>query len=274
MSNTTSAQTPSGVCKKYDEDGYVVVRNVLDADLIGEMGQHVDWLLARNPGVRSERLGHTLIPDDPFWCRLISDDRLLDIAEEFIGPDIALFASSYISKPPFDGLPVLWHQDGSYWPLDPPDAVVSLWVAADDSTPENGCMRVIRGTQHLDFKEQMQLEDKTSDVLSGTTLSREWVDESKVVDVVLKAGDVSIHNPNIVHGSSANMSPRRRCGLTIRYIPTSTRIVRGMRGWPDERWPCCFLVRGAAVPGVNEYIQMPRYDASRHMPFKGCDEWK
>jgi hypothetical protein len=43
--------------------------------------------------------------------RLVSDDRLLNLAEIFVGKDIALFASHYVSKPPFSGLPVLWHQD-------------------------------------------------------------------------------------------------------------------------------------------------------------------
>ena len=80
--------------------------------------------------------------NDPFWVRLISDDRLLDIAQEYVGPNIALFASHYISKPPADGHPVLWHQDGSYWPLEPME-VVTLWLAVDDSLPENGCMQAI-----------------------------------------------------------------------------------------------------------------------------------
>src|SRR5690606_40334400 len=56
---------------------------------------------------------------DPFWVRLISDDRLVDIASLFVGPDVALFASHYISKPPFTGQPVLWHQDSAFWPLEP-----------------------------------------------------------------------------------------------------------------------------------------------------------
>ena len=267
----TTASDLAQVRKIYDEHGYVVVRSVLDANLVAEMGKHVDWLLERNPGVRPEHLGHTLIPDDPFWCRLLSDPRLLDIAQQFIGPNIALFASSYFSKPPYDGLPVLWHQDGNYWPLDPQEAVVSLWLAADDSTPENGCMRVIRGTQNMEFKPHVR-ETTVRNALSST-LPPEMVDESKAVDVILKAGDVSIHGPNIVHGSNANTSPKRRCGLTIRYIPTTTRIVRGLRGWPDEKWPCCFLLRGKAVPGINEYVQMPKYVPGKHMPFKGCEKW-
>jgi len=227
--------------------------------------------LTHNPGVRPEKLGHTLIPDDPFWCRLVSDNRLLDIAEQFLGPNIALFASSYFSKPPFDGMPVLWHQDGNYWPLEPQDAVVSLWLAADDSTPENGCMRVIPGTQNMEFTEHLR-EEKKRNVLQSQ-LPPDVIDESRAIDIVLKAGDVSIHGPRIVHGSNANLSPKRRCGLTIRYIPTTTRIVPGQRGWPNEKWPCSFLLRGQGVPGVNEYLPMARYDPARHMPFNGCEEW-
>jgi ectoine hydroxylase-related dioxygenase (phytanoyl-CoA dioxygenase family) len=269
-SEAATATSLSDVRKVFDENGYVVVRQALDPNLVAEMGQHIEFLMKHNPGVRPESLGHTLIPDDPFWCRLISDPSLLDIAQQFIGPNIALFASSYFSKPPFDGLPVPWHQDGNYWPLDPQDAVVSLWLAADDSTPENGCMRVIPGTQDMQFQQHVPVSGRNA---LGSKLPAEFVDESKAVDVILKAGDVSIHGPNIIHGSNANTSPHRRCGLTIRYIPTSTRITRGIRGWPDEQWPCCFLLRGKAVPGVNEYVQMPKYVAGKHMPFRGCERW-
>jgi phytanoyl-CoA hydroxylase len=84
--------------------------------------------MKKNPGIKAEGLGHTLMTDDAFWVRLISDDRLLDIAEQFIGPDIALFASHYISKPAFSGEPVLWHQDGSDWPLAPMEVATHLLV--------------------------------------------------------------------------------------------------------------------------------------------------
>ena len=69
--------------------------------------------------------------DDPFWLRVVSDDRLLDIAELFVGPNIALFNSSYFCKRASHGSPVLWHQDRSYWPID--SDVVTLWLAVDDS---------------------------------------------------------------------------------------------------------------------------------------------
>lgn len=250
--------------QKYNTDGYVVFPNVLDAELMQEAKDHVAWLIAKNPKLRPEHLGHALMLDDPFWVRLVSDDRLLDIAEQFIGPNIALFASHYISKPAFDGRPVLWHQDGSYWPLDPME-VVTLWLAVDDSVPENGCMRVIPGTQTMALQE-MKVNHQVESVLDSE-VDPALVDESKAVDIILKSGGVSVHHPNIIHGSEANTSPMRRCGLTIRYIPTSTRILR-------ESSAAAFMLRGEAVPGVNNYLPRPRYVEGTHMPFRGCEGWK
>lgn len=143
--------------------------------------------------------------------------------------------------------------------------VVTLWLAVDDSTPENGCMRVIPGTHTLGLQ-GMNARTDMANVLSAE-IDPASVDESRAVDVVLKAGDVSVHHPNIVHGSEANNSARRRCGLTIRYIPTSTRIMS------DEPWPSAFLLRGEAVPGVNEYRPWPRFIEGKHMPFSGCEAW-
>ena len=249
--------------EQYDREGYAIFSQVLDGDLISEASEHIDWLLQRNPGVRPEQLHHTLMSGDPFWVRLIADDRLLDVAEQFIGPNIALFASHYISKPPFDGQAVLWHQDGSYWPLEPMD-VVTLWLAIDDSTTENGCMRVIPGTQHVSLQKMRERTD-VANVLNSE-IDPEMVDESRAVDLVLKAGDVSVHHPNVIHGSNANNSPHRRAGLTIRYIPTSTRVLQ-------RDWPSVFLLRGEPVPGINTYRQRPAYVEGVSMPFRGSETW-
>jgi len=260
----TQANTDE-LMEQYKRDGYVIFRNVVDADLVAEASAHIDWLVERHPELRPEELWHTLVPGDPFWVRLISDSRLLDVAQLFVGPNIALFASHYISKPPYEGLPVLWHQDGSYWPLDPME-VVTLWLAVDHSTPENGCMRVIPGTQNMALQHMQQRTD-VRNVLSSE-IDPALVDESKAVDVVLAPGDVSVHEPSIIHGSNANTSPMRRAGLTMRYIPTSTRITT------PEPWPYSFHVRGEAVPGVNVYQPRPKWVAGEHMPFRGCEAWQ
>jgi ectoine hydroxylase-related dioxygenase (phytanoyl-CoA dioxygenase family) len=144
--------------------------------------------------------------------------------------------------------------------------VVTLWLAADDSTPENGCLRVIPGTQHLEFFEILERKDVDNVLSSG--IDENVVDASKAVDIILKAGDVSIHHPNVIHGSDANHSDKWRRGLTIRYIPASTRIVTD-----KPVWEAAFLLRGQAVPGVNTYNPWPKYDPEHSMKFKGCENW-
>lgn len=247
----------------YERDGYAIVPGAIDAELVEEAQRHVSWLLEQHPDTRPENLGTHLVAGDPFWVRLVSDDRLLDIAEQFIGPDIALFASHWIAKPPFDGKPVLWHQDGSFWPLEPM-SVISLWLAADEVTAENGCMYVIPGT-HTMRLEELQTRTDVDNVL-GAAMDEGLIDKSKAVDVVLHEGDVELHHPNIVHGSNANNSPRWRRGLTIRYIPTSTRIL--------NKAITPLLLRGKAVEGINDYAPWPTYREGEHMPFRDAEAWK
>jgi ectoine hydroxylase-related dioxygenase (phytanoyl-CoA dioxygenase family) len=248
--------------RRFQQDGYVIFRDVLDEELLNEASDHVEWLADRHPDVRPEQLGHVLLRDDPFWIRLVSDDRLVDIAQQFVGPDIALFASHYISKPPYSGRPVLWHQDSAFWPLEPME-VVTLWLAIDHSTPENGCVRLIPGS-HTRPIEAMRLNTAVENVL-GHEIAVE-VDESRAVDMVLRPGDVEVHHPNIVHGSNANTSPMRRCGLTIRYIPTSTRITD-----PEQPYPSAFHLRG--TPGANTYQPRPSYVKGKHFPFRDSAGW-
>ncbi|AYY15380.1 phytanoyl-CoA dioxygenase family protein [Actinobacteria bacterium YIM 96077] len=237
----------------FERDGYIIFRDVIDPDLINEVHGHVEWLRQRHPDVRPEQLGHIYLRDDPFWLRLVSDERLLRIAELFVGPDIALFASHYISKPPYSGQPVLWHQDAAFWPLEPMD-VVTLWLAVDHSTPENGCVRLIPGSHTWDIADKRANTDVES--VLGEEIAVD-VDEDQAVNMVLAPGDVEVHHSAIVHGSEANTSPHRRCGLTIRYIPTSTKITA-----EEQPYPSAFHLRGD--PGVNVYQPWPAFDPDRH----------
>jgi len=141
--------------------------------------------------------------------------------------------------------------------------VVTLWLAIDHSTPENGCVRLIPGS-HTRPIEAMRQNTAVENVL-GHEIAVE-VHESQAVDMVLRPGDVEVHHPNIVHGSNANTSPRRRCGLTIRYIPTTTRITD-----PEQPYPSAFHLRGA--PGRNTYQPHPSYVEGKHFPFRDSADW-
>lgn len=252
----------SNLVEEYEREGFVIVPQVLPQDLVAEARAHFEWLRNKHPDRRPEDLNTDLVIGDPFWVRLAADERLLDVAQLFLGPDIALFASHYICKPPKTGLPVLWHQDGSYWPLEPMK-VVTLWLALTDVTPENGCMRVIPRTHTMELSEVVERTDHEN--VLGSGMDDSVVEGYDSVDIVLRPGDVEIHHPNIIHGSLGNESDHWRMGLTLRYIPATTRILQG--GAP-------YLLRGNSVPGVNEYLPKPAFVPEKHMPFRGSENWK
>ena len=252
--------------QEYDQKGYVIVRKAIDADLAGETAEHVHWLAERHPDIRPEKFGHHMLVTDPFMHRLVSDERLVDIVAQFLGANIAMWAAHYIAKPPEHGQKVLWHQDGSYWPLEPME-VTTIWLAATESTRANGCLRVLPGTQNnrlLSRREMIDVPDGKNVLESGIHPSQ--IDDSHVIDIELNPGDVSVHNPRIIHSSEPNTSDKWRIGLTLRYIPTSTRVKR------EGDRP--ILVRGAPDgSNGNIYAERPLYDPAIHMPFRGMEEW-
>lgn len=250
-----------GIGKDYDRNGFVIVRNVLPADLIREVDRHIDWLMERHPELPPESLGHWLIADDPFWVRFLSDRHLLDVAEALVGPDIAFFAADYICKPPRTGKGVLWHQDGHYWPLEPMD-VITVWFAVTPSKPANGCVRVIPGS-HKHGLHKHSPERKERYILNQADPGA--YDVSQAVDLELAPGDISVHHPLLLHGSNPNTSGLWRRGGSIQYMPATTRVTR--------EWPCLFLFRGKPADGINTYREFPAYKAGKHMAYSGCEAW-
>ena len=248
--------------KSYEKNGYYIIRDVIKSKLVKEVQDHVKWLQNKYPKIRPEAFHHDLLVNDPFIHKLLNNKNMLDIVEMIIGPDIALFGAHYIAKKPNDGKPVGWHQDGSYWPLEPMN-VVSIWLAGTDSNKSNGCMRVIPGTQNkklIKASEMIKLD--TEDYVLDLAISKSDIDCQKAVDVELNAGDISIHNPSIVHGSNANLSDSWRIGLTLRFIPTSTYVNRA-------NWEC-ILLRGRPNDAVkNNYVPKPVFKESEHMYFSG-----
>jgi ectoine hydroxylase-related dioxygenase (phytanoyl-CoA dioxygenase family) len=253
--------------KEYDKNGYAIVRDVIESELVSEVKSHVQWLSKKYPDIRPEAFHHNLLVHDPFIHHLLDSEKLLDVIEAIIGPDIALFGAHYIAKKPHDGKPVGWHQDGSYWPLEPME-VVSVWLAGTDSTTENACMRVIPGTQDIKMlKPSEMINLNTEDYVLDLAIDPKQIDESDAVDIELNAGDISIHNPAIVHGSNSNVSNQWRIGLTLRYIPTSTYVNR-------EAWDC-ILLRGNPKSGIeNSYAGKPVFDPDQHMSFRGQEIYR
>ena len=181
---------------------------------------------------------------------LVRHPSLLDAVEDVLGPDLLCWNSSFFTKEADSPGYVSWHQDATYWGLSEPD-VVTAWVAFTESTPRNGNMRVIPGS-HLHQAAHVDTFNPDNLLSRGQEVAVE-VDERQAVDITLQPGQMSLHHVLIVHGSRPNLSPDRRIGYAIRYIPTRVRQVTGQ---PDS----ATLVRGHDTFGHFDLEAPPAHD--------------
>jgi ectoine hydroxylase-related dioxygenase (phytanoyl-CoA dioxygenase family) len=144
---------------------------------------------------------------------LLADDRIVEYVSDILGPDVVGWGCHYFCKMPHDGKRVDWHQDATYWPLTP-SKTVTVWLAIDDADSGNACMRFVPGS-HLRGPLPFAVADDESTVLNQKVSGVEEFDPP--VDNELQAGEISLHSDLLLHGSEANDSDRRRCGLTLRY---------------------------------------------------------
>jgi non-heme Fe2+,alpha-ketoglutarate-dependent halogenase len=153
---------------------------------------------------------------------LATHPRVLDAVEQIIGPNILVHHASLFCKYPHDGTFVSWHQDGYFLDLSEP-LLVSAWIALSESNLANGCMRVVRNSHQSGRVEHANSAISDRNLLpSGLEVARE-VDERDATDVVLHAGEMSLHHVNLVHGSNANDSAEPRLGFAVRYVAPSVR---------------------------------------------------
>ena len=162
--------------------------------------------------------------DLEFVWRMATYPPLLALMQELMGPDLLLLSTDFFIKQgdPSGDIFVAWHQDVTFWGLEPA-AAHTAWIAIDDSDVENGCMRVIP-TSHRHGIVRHGTSERPGNLLSvNQEIPDQLVDSSGAADVVLAAGQVSIHDGHLFHASMPNRSRRRRAGLTVRFIPPHVR---------------------------------------------------
>ena len=235
--------------QQYREQGYAMGGQLLGARELTRLRREIDALIAAlPPGTRPENMPSRHYDND-YLRQLFLSDNLVDVAEQILGPDIALFTSYIISKRPGDGLAVAWHQDAAYFPIEPMETF-TLWLAVDDADAENGCMRVWPGS-HRERRVWLHSDDQSG----ATTLPLHLpdVDLKAGRDVPVQAGGFAVHDPFLLHGSKPNRSSRRRCGITIKYIPTYVDIDRTFVAPSGFDWSGIRLYWARGRRGDREY---------------------
>ena len=229
----------------YRQQGYALYHR----QLFGKEGHdRLLAILAQQLAQKGEKLSDELDTPhfrEPQLLDFLLDDSVLDLVQPVTGPDIVLWSSHFICKEPYVGRATPWHEDSAFWEgrVDSYENIVTVWLALDRSTRENGCMRVIPGTHRDGFSLYGSVD------ASKNTFNREilGVDTSAAVYFELERGECSLHDSRIIHGAQANTSPNRRCGYTMRYMPATTRMIEASN--PGHR---LWLARGRPRAG-NHY---------------------
>ncbi|MEM7429970.1 MAG: phytanoyl-CoA dioxygenase family protein, partial [Pseudomonadota bacterium] len=165
-----------------------------------------------------------------------------------LGPDVLLWMSSLFIKEPRTADFVGWHQDLHYWGLDGTDEVTA-WVALTPATPQNGCMRFVAGS-HRSVVEHVDTANPDN-MLSRQQEVAVEVDEAEATEVVLDAGEFSLHHGNLFHASHPNGSGDRRIGLALRYISPELRQA-GVEN------PRAMLISGEDTSGRYRLVSGPQ----------------
>lgn len=207
--------------EQFNRDGYLRPFRIFDEEEIAGIRRYFDKLLAETLAAGKD--SYSISTAHMRYGRvydLLTDPRIVALVKDLLGENVIAWGSHFFCKMPHDGKQVAWHQDASYWPLTPSKAV-TVWLAVDDADRENACMRFIAGSHHHGHLTYRPADTSEHSVLGQTIDNAEQY--GTVVDDELEAGEVSLHSDLLLHGSEANDSDRRRCGLTLRYCAADVR---------------------------------------------------
>jgi non-haem Fe2+, alpha-ketoglutarate-dependent halogenase len=225
-------QSEAAVFRKYFEDLFAY---------------HADRLKALPPSKHGPIFGHT----HTFlrWVyEIVSNPYVLDAVESVLGPNLLVWDSGWFVKMPGDRKYVSWHQDANYWGLEPAK-VATAWVALSESIPENGCLRVIPGSHLTPLLPQRDTYAPDNALSRGQEIAVD-VDEKQAINLVLRPGEMSLHDIAIIHGSKPNTSNIPRIGIAIRYLPPEVKQEGPARGF-------ALLVKGKDNFGNFDLLEPP-----------------
>jgi ectoine hydroxylase-related dioxygenase (phytanoyl-CoA dioxygenase family) len=161
----------------------------------------------------------------PVFNKVCLNKNILDAVESIIGKNILICGTTLFIKNPKEKGFVSFHQDAKYIGLEPHNWV-TVWVAISDANENNGCMRMLSGSHKENLRHHEQKFDENNLLTRGQTIKNVSLD--KTDPVILKAGQMSLHHPKIVHGSGLNYSDDRRIGFVIQsYIGSNVDQVLG-----------------------------------------------
>jgi len=232
---------------QFHRDGYIVIDSFLSKEEVVRVKKDIDRVCRQNADMTSDRSGFNLekANDDsldskapikqagllrkiqgavfevPAVKDVFTSPKMLDCMEDIMGGNIYYHSSKIMFKPAHGGAPKPWHQDAAYW-KDYASNQVTVWIAIDDATEENGCVWGIPGSHKLGLIPHVQKELQVEE-------SR--IDLSRAAPVPVMAGGLLIFHSLVLHMSKKNTSDKPRWAIICDYdsLPNLPIDVRDRR---------------------------------------------
>ena len=234
--------------KQYDKDGYIAPINVLTKEEAIQARKEIELIEKEMPDEIDNSGRYNVHLISPKLDKIVHNSNILDSVESIIGKNILVCSTTLFIKNAYQKGFVSYHQDAKYIGLEPHNWVTA-WIAITDSNEINGCMRMWPGS-HKHLKEHNQKFNEGNLLTRGQTIENVPEDQIKLIE--LKAGQMSLHHPRIVHGSGVNKSDDRRIGFVVQsYIGTNVKQVLGKNGVQ--------IARGVDEFKYHEVINRPKF---------------
>ena len=209
----------------YKNKGYVSPVSALTSVEAKEIRDEIEKIEKDWPGALEGINRNYIHLISPIFNKVCLNKNILDAVESIIGKNILICGTTLFIKNPNERGFVSFHQDAKYIGLEPHNWV-TVWVAVTDANEKNGCMRMLPGSHKENLKTHEQKFDENNLLTRGQTITNVQLDRTD--PIILKAGQVSLHHPKIVHGSGLNQSNDRRIGFVIQsYIGTNVNQIIG-----------------------------------------------
>ncbi len=209
----------------YRNKGYVSSVSALTSSQAKEIREEIEKIEKNWPGALNGINRNYVHLISPILNKVCLNKNILDAVESIIGKNILICGTTLFIKEKNEKGFVSFHQDAKYIGLEPHNWV-TVWLAVTDSNEKNGCMRMLPGSHKDNLKYHEQKFDKNNLLTRGQTIENISFDETD--PIILKAGEISLHHPLVVHGSGLNFSDDRRIGFVIQsYIGTNVNQVIG-----------------------------------------------
>jgi len=238
----------SNQLKQYENEGFVSPINIFSKEKAKEIRDEIELIEKKIPGEleKSGRYNAHLI--SPLLDEVTHNTKILDSVQSLIGKNILVCGTTLFIKNPNERGFVSYHQDAKYIGLEPHNWVTA-WVAITDSNEINGCMRMWSGSHKDNLKKHDEKFNEGNLLTRGQTVKN--VPKEKTTPLILKAGQMSLHHPLVVHGSDLNRSNDRRIGFVIQsYIGTNVKQILGKNSVQ--------LARGIDEFNYHEKIERPK----------------